>query len=201
MLLLRGLLGEPLGSRGTAHVLGDPALGLQWHVFMAALGDDASAAAQGGVPARTGSALSGDSLQSSSSDVAFNDECEPVLAAFNMRANSMATPLPGADAPALATLEVCMTELSEAAAAQFVRGEAFISSTHTTEASGIRALAPGAKIDDYLFEPCGCASVGAKRSMACLPGSAWLCMLHMLLQSRCHHLTEPVRPSKQLHKA
>ncbi len=52
-------------------------------------------------------------------------------------------------------LEVCMTELDEAKAQAFFRTEAFVSSAHTTEATGIAELLPHADIDDYVFEPCG----------------------------------------------
>ena len=155
--LLRSLLGHPLGSTGTAHVLGEPSTGLQWHVFTAAHSDFSSAKAANVVPVRTGSALSAasaDSQQSSSSDVVFDDDC----ARFTGRHVDTAPPSAATHLPALTTLEVCMTELSEGAAAQFVRGDAFVSSAHTTEATGIQALVPAAKIDDYLFEPCGCAS-------------------------------------------
>lgn len=53
------------------------------------------------------------------------------------------------------TLEVCMTELCPAKAAQFVRSTDFVSAKHTTAASGIGSLLRGADIDDYVFEPCG----------------------------------------------
>jgi S-adenosylmethionine decarboxylase len=52
-------------------------------------------------------------------------------------------------------LEVCMTELSNPAAAQFFRNERFISAERTTADTGIAALKPGAQMDDYVFEPCG----------------------------------------------
>lgn len=52
-------------------------------------------------------------------------------------------------------LEMCMTELDEAACQAFFRTEKFVSSHHTTEATGIVNLLPGALIDDYVFEPCG----------------------------------------------
>jgi Adenosylmethionine decarboxylase len=48
------------------------------------------------------------------------------------------------------TLEVCMTGLEPVKAAQFIRGPSFVSAEATTDASGIRALLPGAKIDDYV---------------------------------------------------
>ena len=53
------------------------------------------------------------------------------------------------------TLEVCMTGLCPVKAAQFARDERYICSAAVTAASGIRALLPGAEIDDYVFEPCG----------------------------------------------
>ena len=40
-------------------------------------------------------------------------------------------------------------------ATQFVRTPDFVSAAATTMTSGIRALLPGAAIDDYVFEPCG----------------------------------------------
>ncbi len=43
-----------------------------------------------------------------------------------------------------------MTGLDPEKAAQFARGPGFISAEATTEASGIRALLPDAKIDDYV---------------------------------------------------
>lgn len=48
------------------------------------------------------------------------------------------------------TLEVCMTGLHPEKAAQFARGPDFVSAEATTDASGIRALLPAAKIDDYV---------------------------------------------------
>ena len=53
------------------------------------------------------------------------------------------------------TLEVCMTGLSTEKAAQFFRGEDFISSQFTTAKSGISSIVPAHAIDDYVFEPCG----------------------------------------------
>ena len=53
------------------------------------------------------------------------------------------------------TLEVCMTGLCPVKAAQFARDDDFMCSAAVTAASGIRALLPGAEIDDYVFEPCG----------------------------------------------
>jgi len=53
------------------------------------------------------------------------------------------------------SLEVVMTRLAPDAAAQFVRGPAFVSAEATTSETGIRRLVPGAAVDDYVFEPCG----------------------------------------------
>ena len=58
-------------------------------------------------------------------------------------------------APAVYSLEVCMTELCQEKAVQFFRGQHFISAQHTSTSSGIQALLPSANIDDYVFEPCG----------------------------------------------
>lgn len=63
----------------------------------------------------------------------------------------------GAASMPLHTMEVCMTDLEPAAAQQFVRTESFVSSKHTTITTGIRALMPHGDLDDYVFEPCGCA--------------------------------------------
>ncbi len=52
-------------------------------------------------------------------------------------------------------LEICMTELGEANALQFVRTDKFVSASQTTKDSGILELKPKAIIDDYVFEPCG----------------------------------------------
>lgn len=59
-------------------------------------------------------------------------------------------------APPIHTLEVCMTGLSTAKAAQFFRSHpGFVSSQHTTITSGIADLVPAHDINDYVFEPCG----------------------------------------------
>ncbi len=63
------------------------------------------------------------------------------------------------------TLEVCMTGLCPVKAAQFVRGSGFVSSAAVTAASGIRALLPGADIDDYVFDPCGYSMNGMEVSL------------------------------------
>eukprot|EP01026_Neomeris_dumetosa_P078471 TRINITY_DN8490_c0_g1_i7.p1 TRINITY_DN8490_c0_g1~~TRINITY_DN8490_c0_g1_i7.p1 ORF type:complete len:865 (-),score=133.29 TRINITY_DN8490_c0_g1_i7:195-2789(-) len=53
------------------------------------------------------------------------------------------------------TMEVCMIGLEQEAAAQFFRGDTFISAQDTTMRTGIRGLVPNAHIDDFVFEPCG----------------------------------------------
>ncbi|DBA97123.1 TPA: Mitochondrial 2-oxoadipate and 2-oxoglutarate transporter, variant 2 [Trebouxia sp. C0004] len=58
-------------------------------------------------------------------------------------------------APAVYSLEVCMTELCPERALQFFRNDSFVSAQHTSTASGIQSLVPNALIDDYVFEPCG----------------------------------------------
>ena len=65
------------------------------------------------------------------------------------------------------TLEACMTGLCPVKAAQFVRGSGFVSSAAVTAASGIRALLPGADIDDYVFDPCGYSMNGMEASLLC----------------------------------
>jgi S-adenosylmethionine decarboxylase len=59
------------------------------------------------------------------------------------------------------TLEIAMTGLDVDRAAQFVcgggKGAAEGAAAEVTARSGIGALVPGATIDDFLFEPCGCA--------------------------------------------
>ncbi len=58
-------------------------------------------------------------------------------------------------APAVYSLEVCMTELCPEKALQFFRSDSFVSAQHTSTSSGIQSLVPNALIDDYVFEPCG----------------------------------------------
>ena len=58
-------------------------------------------------------------------------------------------------APAVYSLEVCMTELCPQKALQFFRNDKFVSAQHTSTSSGIQGLVPNALIDDYVFEPCG----------------------------------------------
>lgn len=67
-------------------------------------------------------------------------------------------------APAVYSLEVCMTELCQEKAVQFFRSEHFVSAQHTSTSSGIQALLPNASIDDYVFEPCGYSMNGMEGS-------------------------------------
>ena len=171
---LRKALG-PLGQHGTADVLGKACAGLQWHVFTAR--DTVGAAAditQNAQLATTASAapteeevqldVSSDddnyiamSSGSGSSDAPDGD-ADTGSAHDSSGASDDGDSVAGSSsAERVCTLEVCMTELDAAAAAQFVRDDTFVSSAHTTEATGIRALAPSALVDDYVFEPCGCA--------------------------------------------
>ena len=174
---LRNVLG-PLGKHGTADVLGKACAGLQWHVFTAR--NTASAAAEitenaeNAQLAPTASAapteeevqldVSSDddnytamSSGSGSSD-APNSDADTGSAHDSSSASDDGDSVAGSSSVArVCTLEVCMTELDAAAAAQFVRDDTFVSSAHTSEATGIRALAPSALVDDYVFEPCGCA--------------------------------------------
>eukprot|EP00898_Chlorokybus_atmophyticus_P001355 jgi/Chlat1/221/Chrsp1S03129 len=53
------------------------------------------------------------------------------------------------------TIEVCMTELDEAKAAQFFRGPDYVSAAETTRTSAINELIPSMEIDAFMFEPCG----------------------------------------------
>jgi S-adenosylmethionine decarboxylase proenzyme len=56
-------------------------------------------------------------------------------------------------------LEVCMTQLSPAAAAPFFRDPTKPAPTVSAE-TGIAGLLPGAVLDDYVFEPCGYSANG-----------------------------------------
>jgi Adenosylmethionine decarboxylase len=158
---LRSALGD-LGKRGVARVLGDASCGLQWHVFTASAAQPCAgwSGSGGGQSSdstctsmlQPGMARDGDST--AASDMEGGTALDDAGACDGVEQRESA-------APAVQTLEVCMTELSRASASQFVRTEAFVSSAHTTEATGVRALAPSALIDDYLFEPCGCDPANA----------------------------------------
>lgn len=70
------------------------------------------------------------------------------------------------DVPARPTfnVEVCMTELGDAAAQQFFRTDSFVSAAQTTCDTGIVHLKPGALVDDYVFEPCGYSMNGIAKT-------------------------------------
>jgi hypothetical protein len=145
------------GLVSTAHVLGDPSHGLQWHVF---------------------SATQAPKFQPTSDSVTYSTPLYP--SGIESRSDTMemccgtqelsagAEDEEGRkDENGTCTLELCMTELDEGAAQQFVRTESFISSCHTTSATGISCLVPSAEIDDYVFEPCGCAFVIWMHAIGC----------------------------------
>jgi acetolactate synthase regulatory subunit len=57
-------------------------------------------------------------------------------------------------------MQILMHELDPVAMLPFYRGKHFVSSAHTSEVSGIAALAPGAMLDDLVFNPCGYSANG-----------------------------------------
>ena len=170
---LQSVLG-PFGLCGTAQVLGNPECGLQWHTYTACR--SGCSVAEQGWPED-----SGESTDTSVYDVCTSDADSKLEGAESMTEDIAEQATGQRDAsltpqfekafgddkalPDVQTLEVCMTGLSRAAAAQFERTDAFVSSKHTTETTGIRALAGEAIIDDYLFEPCGCAAASLHTDM------------------------------------
>ena len=78
--------------------------------------------------------------------------CGSPLLAFSLRLPTCALPLaPSGTENAhatserpLYTLEVCMTGLAPCRASQFFRSDDYVSAQHTTVASGIQGLVPGA---------------------------------------------------------
>jgi S-adenosylmethionine decarboxylase len=154
----------PLGHHGSVAILGDAACDLQWHLFSAS--DE-----QADVPAAesVATATSDPTSVERNCDCSNADElsivdsagmgsvCEEPSASAASSASSDTCTINATEREPLSTFEVCMTELDESAAQQFVRTGEFVSSAHTTQASGIRALVPEAHMDDYVFEPCGCA--------------------------------------------
>lgn len=58
-----------------------------------------------------------------------------------------------------------MTELCSVKASRFFRGHCFESSRAVTTLTGIRALAPKAEMDDYVFEPCGYSMNGIQNDV------------------------------------
>ncbi|CAL8465714.1 g5250 [Coccomyxa elongata] len=77
------------------------------------------------------------------------------------------------------SIEVCMTSLCPAKAAQFARSCGFISARHTTIDTGIADLLPAADIDEYVFEPCG-------YSMNGLQGGAFS-TIHVTPEAACSY--------------
>ena len=60
------------------------------------------------------------------------------------------------------TLEICMTGLDPGRAAQFARRPDFAGAAAVTAATGVRALLPGADVDDFVFDPCGYSMNGVE---------------------------------------
>ena len=79
------------------------------------------------------------------------------------RATALAPPLPplAVRGPTY-TLEVCMTGLDPGRAAQFARHPDFAGAAAVTAATGVRALLPGADVDDFVFDPCGYSMNGVE---------------------------------------
>jgi len=88
------------------------------------------------------------------------------------------TPLPR---PPTYTLEVCMTGLDPARAAQFARGPAFVDAPAVSAASGIAALLAGAALDDYVFEPCGYSA------NAVVHGAPAFATIHVTPEAACSY--------------
>lgn len=129
-----------LGST-SAYVLGDGLNGLQWHVFVAGKRwltphgwfRDAICVPLACAEVANGAAACGATRRL----LIASHICRPAPPAGAEAAH------PTAEQP-LYTLEVCMTGLSPAKAAQFFRSEGYVSAQHTTRTSGIQALVPGA---------------------------------------------------------
>jgi hypothetical protein len=136
----------------SAYVLGDGLNGLQWHVFVAGA-PLLPSRAQGLLCRRHPCACTTPCLQDAVPGCMALARPLPLLdARLTCRMPPVAPPCAGEEPSAAAlhcrrplhTLEVCMTGLSPAKAAQFFRSEAYVSARHTTLASGIQALVPGA---------------------------------------------------------
>lgn len=91
------------------------------------------------------------------------------------------------------TLEVCMTGLCPIKAAQFARDERFMCSAAVTAASGIRALLPGAEIDDYVFEPCGYSMNGIE--VRCQSANSCGSIINALVSVATGFVTKPWHPT------
>ena len=130
---------------GNAFVLGSKLRGVQWHVYVA--DDDSANKVAPAAPSSEGSECSTQEAEESA-----GEDGGPGHAPFR----ALVEPT--------VSMEVCMTHLDTAHAKHFVRGDDFISSRHTTEASGIAGVFPDMDIDDYVFEPCGYSMNGTRGS-------------------------------------
>ena len=54
-----------------------------------------------------------------------------------------------------AATQILMHDLDEKAAKKFYRGNTFAGPRATTKSTGVQALFPQAKLDDFVFDPCG----------------------------------------------
>lgn len=134
---LQSLFGD-LGAT-SAVVMGDAMAGLQWHIFVAGGDPSADIDDETAIQARLRTMITDHCTQN-------EDKQNSVLMSKDGATNK--------EKP-IHTIEVCMTGLSAAKAAQFVRDENFESAKAVTETSGIQKLVGNHRIDDYVFEPCG----------------------------------------------
>jgi S-adenosylmethionine decarboxylase len=153
----------------TAHVLGDSSHGLQWHVFSASQTPRYSPAS-GAVACPALSSTSNNGRSNTMEVSSCTEDLECGTPDGGIEGGNRETAPEGDAKPegGTCTLELCMTELDESAAQQFVRTDDFVSSGHTTAATGISSLVPSAKIDDYVFEPCGFALMSSALHCTCV---------------------------------
>lgn len=139
-----------LGESPSVSVLGTPGRGLLWHTYTA----EATEA-----PSPPSPTCVMDQPSSSDDDVSFSDAQDLVTGTF--------------------TLEVCMTELAPEACQAFFFGVKGETAEEVTVASGIRAMFPKARIDDFLFQPCG-------YSMNGLQGAGFM-TIHVTPEDHCSY--------------
>ena len=85
----------------------------------------------------------------------------------------------------LYTLEVCMTGLAPSRAVQFFRSDDYVSAQHTTEASGIQGLVPGA----------GAGQAGRQRAAGAVHVPACMCSTCTAESCHCQACCPPARPA------
>lgn len=164
--------------------LGKPGRGLMWHSYTAET-------SRRPCPPSPTSVMTSASMCSLNGAFSSDDEA---ISGSDMEAEAPVEPI-------TYTLEVCMTELGDAAAAKFFFGAAGTTAVEVTVATGIRDMFPDAVIDDFLFEPCG-------YSMNALQG-AGLMTIHVTPESHCSyasveisgHSTDAFDPAELLAKA